>query len=788
MASYLHPGVYIEEISSGAKPIEGVSTSVTAFVGPANRGPVGAATLIGKYDDYADEFGNIVDEDDQMGLAVQAFYLNGGSAAYICRLAGEGSTSSSLDITGQGVAGGGPTANPVISITASSEGAWGDDVYIQILKPDQDSLSFDLSVGHQEQGEFVEDESFTGLTMVEDDDNYVITQVNGNSSLAEISLGDAAEIGGGSEQYQQATLTGGELDSSDATYFSAAITGAMNLTVNINSLGAELISIDPSGDFTGAHGTDGNAVASAIQTTVQNLGTLGAYQSFTCEYSPGGAANRFVLRTDEDDSAASIEVYGGDLAEILRLDSEQTSVLTGAAVAGTADLFSSVASGVPFLASSDDNVLTLDIDNHGDFTITLDPDTLDLQADNADDGATIARAIQNAVRAENTAIASYKDFTCSYSPAREFVLSSGSSRIRRSGISITDGALANLLGLDSSDLPVEVLGRATEQGTSHVVPVATLGNLQQGQQLTGGSTTVPTALDYGDFYNSVLRKVRDVSIIVLPGEEWAADGFGNPIISQTLAHCETTKSRVLIIDPPEGIELDQAATVSRMALPTSTYSVLYYPWVDVANPFYNEDSNPNAAKTLTIAPSALAAGMWAKIDARRGVWKAPAGVEAQLNAVAGLQHNVEDLEQDQLNPLGINCYRKLPNYGSVIWGTRTLATKADPEWRYVPVRRTAIMIEQSIYHGIQWAVFEPNDNPLWASLRSNIGSFMNGLFRAGAFQGATSDEAYFVRCGLGDTMTQGDIDRGQVIVIVGFAPLKPAEFVIVRIQQKVNQQ
>ena len=788
MASYLHPGVYIEEISSGARPIEGVSTSVTAFVGSANRGPVGEAILIGKYDDYADEFGNIVNEDDHMGLAVQAFYLNGGSAAYICRLAGDGSTSSSIDLNGQGVAGGGPTADPVITATARSEGAWGDDLYLQIIKPDQDSLSFDLSVGHQEDGEFVEDESFTGLTMVEDDDNYVITQVNGNSSLVEISLGDAAEIDGSSEQYQQATLTGGELDSTDAIYFSAAITGAMNLTVNINSLGAELITIDPTGDFSDVHGADGDAVASAIQTAVQNLGTVDAYQNFTCEYSPGGAADRFVLTSDEDDSAASIEIYGGDLAEILRLDSQQTAVLTGAAVAVDADLFSSAASGVPFLALSSDNILTLDIDNHGDFTITLDPDALELQGDNADDGATIALAIQNAVRAENTALASYKDFSCSYNTDREFILTSGSSRIRNSGVQVTDGDLANLLGLDSSDNPAEVPGRETEQGTSHVIPVETLGNLEQGQSLTGGTTTAPTAVDYGDFYNTELRKVRDVSIIVLPGESWASDGSGNPVISQTLSHCESTQSRLLIIDPPESTELDQAATVSQMALPTSTYSVLYYPWVDVANPFYNEDSNPNAAKTLTIAPSALAAGMWAKIDARRGVWKAPAGVEAQLNAVAGLQFNAEDLEQDQLNPLGVNCFRRLPNYGSVIWGSRTLATKAAPEWRYVPVRRTAIMIEQSIYNGIQWAVFEPNDNPLWASLRSNIGSFMNGLFRAGAFQGATSDDAYFVRCGLGDTMTQGDIDRGQVIVIVGFAPLKPAEFVIVRIQQKVNQQ
>jgi phage tail sheath protein FI len=153
-----------------------------------------------------------------------------------------------------------------------------------------------------------------------------------------------------------------------------------------------------------------------------------------------------------------------------------------------------------------------------------------------------------------------------------------------------------------------------------------------------------------------------------------------------------------------------------------------------------------------------------------------------------MEYIVEDAEQDQLNHLGLNCLRKMPGFGSVIWGSRTLSTKANPEWRYVPVRRTAIFIEQSIYGGIQWAVFEPNSHQLWSSLRANIGSFMDGLYRSGAFQGEKASDAYFVRCGKGDTMTQGDIDRGQVIIIVGFAPLKPAEFVIVRIQQKVAQQ
>jgi len=304
---------------------------------------------------------------------------------------------------------------------------------------------------------------------------------------------------------------------------------------------------------------------------------------------------------------------------------------------------------------------------------------------------------------------------------------------------------------------------------------------------SGANGSGPSADDYASFYSTTLRKYRDVSILLLPGEQWPSDGSSNDYITNTLTHCESTMSRVLILDPPADTELENATDVSDLSLPTSTYSVLYYPWVSVSNPLYHPDSNPTASKTLHVPASSIAAAIWAKNDTRRGVWKAPAGVETRVN-VSGLQYTIEDLEQDGLNPSGINCLRKRAGYGPVIWGSRTLATRADPEWRYVPVRRTAIYIEQSIYNGIQWAVFEPNAHPLWSSLRANIGSFMNGLFRAGAFQGTTANDAYFVRCGLGDTMTQGDIDRGQVIVVVGFAPLKPAEFVILRIQQKVAQQ
>ncbi len=343
-----------------------------------------------------------------------------------------------------------------------------------------------------------------------------------------------------------------------------------------------------------------------------------------------------------------------------------------------------------------------------------------------------------------------------------------------------DNFVEKVVNSSSNLIEVSVVGAATTMPDD----TASGGTALNGD--TSGTSSAAGASDYLTFYDNTLRKYRDVSIIVLPGQQWPASGAGNQFISNTISHCEATMSRVVIVDP-ENTEFTDGAQVDGMSFPTSTYSVLYYPWVQVTNPLYSPDNNPTASKTAAIPPSAIAAGMWTKIDGKRGVWKAPAGVETRIS-VSGLEEHVEDLEQDYLNPRGVNCIRRRPGYGPVFWGSRTLATKADPEWRYVPVRRTAIYIEQSIYNGIQWSVFEPNDHPLWSSLRANIGSFMNGLFRAGAFQGKTADEAYFVRCGLGDTMTQGDIDRGQVIIVVGFAPLKPAEFVILRLQQKVGQQ
>jgi hypothetical protein len=192
--------------------------------------------------------------------------------------------------------------------------------------------------------------------------------------------------------------------------------------------------------------------------------------------------------------------------------------------------------------------------------------------------------------------------------------------------------------------------------------------------------------------------------------------------------------------------------------------------------------DPVTNRPMNIPPSGHMAGVWARNDNTRGVHKAPAN--EVVRGATGLAQQITKGEQDTLNPFGVNCIRAFPGMGIRIWGARTLSS--NPSWRYINVRRLFNYVEKSIERGTQWVVFEPNDEPLWAQIRLNVGAFMQTLFRQGAFQGSSPKEAYFVKCS-SETTTQTDIDNGIVNIVVGFAPLKPAEFVVIQIQQIAPQ-
>ncbi|SFT86826.1 phage tail sheath family protein [Sedimentitalea nanhaiensis] len=302
----------------------------------------------------------------------------------------------------------------------------------------------------------------------------------------------------------------------------------------------------------------------------------------------------------------------------------------------------------------------------------------------------------------------------------------------------------------------------------------------------GADSTAPGDADFQLAFDR-LKDHRSISIMVLPGLNWKDN---KTVYERAITHAEFMQNRMVLVDPENPVndakQLKTPKDVKDAGFPTSPYSTLYYPYLKVANPFYDAETAANLPATFEIGPSGMAAGLWGRIDGARGVWKAPAGLEATVRGALGPNVLIGNAIQDNLNEWGVNCMRAIIG-PTVVWGGRTLATKSQPQYRYVPVRRTQNMIGESLYNALQSVVFEPNDHKLWSGLRAGIGNFMDGLHRAGAFQGEKASDAYFVNCGLGSTMTQGDIDAGIVRVVVGFAPLKPAEFVVVQIQQIVAQ-
>ena len=306
-----------------------------------------------------------------------------------------------------------------------------------------------------------------------------------------------------------------------------------------------------------------------------------------------------------------------------------------------------------------------------------------------------------------------------------------------------------------------------------------------GKPLDTASITGSKAAKTGIY---ALEKADLFNLLCIPPDTREGDTAA-AVYQEAMAYCAERRAMVIVDSPAAwSANADQAAANAVAGLPALGLSgqaarnaALYFPRVLQSDPLRDGQID-------TFVPCGIVAGIMARTDAARGVWKAPAGLDAAINGIQGVQAPLTDLENGMLNPLGINCLRAFPVNGRVVWGARTLrgADQLADEYKYVPVRRTALFIEESLYRGTQWVVFEPNDEPLWSQIRLNLGAFMNTLFRQGAFQGKTPQEAYFVKCDK-ETTAQNDINLGIVNIVVGFAPLKPAEFVIVKIQQIAGQ-
>ncbi|MBI2767711.1 MAG: phage tail sheath subtilisin-like domain-containing protein [Chloroflexi bacterium] len=346
------------------------------------------------------------------------------------------------------------------------------------------------------------------------------------------------------------------------------------------------------------------------------------------------------------------------------------------------------------------------------------------------------------------------------------------------------GTLATKLGLDAApaaNVQRYALGGAAKRAQA----------LPGGGQQRGADGNPPAASDLlGDPVArtgiQAFEPVDLFNILAIPDTMNLSDSQAALVIAGAEAYCEARRA-FYVVDVPQPATnpreevgeirawLDGNATLRHKN------AALYHPRPQIADP-------QNDYRLRAIASSGLMAGLFARTDTERGVWKAPAGTDAALRGVQQLEYTLTDAENGALNPLAINCLRAFPVYGQIAWGARTLAgaDQLASEWKYIPVRRLALYLEESLYRGLKWVVFEPNDEPLWSQIRLNVGSFLHGLFRQGAFQGTTPREAYFVKCDK-ETTTDDDRNRGIVNILVGFAPLKPAEFVIIQIQQMAGQ-
>jgi hypothetical protein len=316
--------------------------------------------------------------------------------------------------------------------------------------------------------------------------------------------------------------------------------------------------------------------------------------------------------------------------------------------------------------------------------------------------------------------------------------------------------------------PIQLSGLPLQLATTPTVGAA-------GSQLTPGTAgnSGPFEFQLATAHGYALLGKLAFNLLCVPGETNAA-------VVQILEKFCSDNRAFLIVDPDQLANVQSGAPNLFNDGAPSDGATFYFPWVSAPDPLSNN-------RPTLFPPCGFVAGIYAATDATRGVWKAPAGTETGLTGVFGLQYLLADSDSGLLNPIAVNCLRQFPAFGTVVWGARTIAGSdaAGSQWEYVPIRRFALFLESSLYEGTQWAVFEPNAEPTWSQIRLSIGSFMQQLFLQGAFAGSSPQQAYFVKCDA-DNNPPASVALGVLNVTVGFAPLYPAEFIVIQIQQMIQ--
>lgn len=880
MAEYLHPGVYVEEKSSGVRPIEGVSTSTAAFVGVTAKGVPNKATFLTTWRAFVNKFGDVTRDGPYLPYAVEQFFANGGKRCYIVRALSDASAQlASVDLPSRESAG---PARATLRIAARGKGGWGNGLAV-LIEDGSANPTREFRIVVLNEGRTVE--FFDDLSMDPDSDRYVETTINDASDYIEVrdlhaatpllnGAGVRASAVTGAALATPVALAAGDtltltvpsgaavpaiaLDALTAPVAPQAVVDAINTAWSAHNLSAFLTdAADPAGAgrlrvrhnvagyehyFTigggavaggrplaglgGPRQGEGAAAGATLRSTSAptfnipaapgnilsitvhgnvlpdiNLttGATVAVETLLADLNAAFAApssggllrarqegNRLVVSTTNQGATNSALLIGGAANAVLGFLQWDGSAQPGAGSVG-------FGRAEPAFVQSDVGPFTLEQGANLSFTVNngvagadLAPVVVNFVAGAAFPNLqqVTANQLRDAVNAAAAAVVPANQIVASVVNGRVVVQQSRRGNYYR--LKVTDGLLSPNIRLRFETQPQTGYADG-DYGSPYFRPAFNIvAGANEARPFAGGNDGSPVS--NFDLIGTADRKtglhalddVNDVNFVAIPGASDPA------VVSAAIGYCAIRQDCFYIADATGKRDKNTPVTepphaqdyMRNKISPKNSYGALYYPWLEIADRA-GAGRNPRRF----VPPSGFVAGLFARIDNQRGVWKAPAGTETGLIGPIGLEYSVTDVEQDILNPIGVNCIRRFADSGIVVWGARTFAAQADPEYRYVPVRRYTIYLRQSIYRGTQWAVFEPNDAPLWEQLKANIDDFMMGEFRKGALAGATPDEAFSVKCDA-ELNPDSEVNAGRVNMEVAFAPLKPAEFVIIRISQK----
>lgn len=781
MPEYLAPGVYIEEIEIGAKPIEGVSTTTTGFIGMAERGPLNKPTLVTSFAEYQRIFGGYLSEKNYgnkrwLPYAVEGFFVNGGQRLYISRVATDEARHSSgflPDITRAAARdnGAGVGVTSVRDTTAMEE--------ILLLRDDPRSnrmrfvksakaITLDVSLNETCATD-------TEIIKMEKGAASYNIQESVRTRGVRITLDDVADLAA-----EDVLIINDETNSEICTVKSVDIdTKTITVRPPLKSGHSEDVELNRLTPSTTTKKPILEVRAGSITIPVADMGTdLNQNDAVRI-----GDEYFIIKATDEDHAIYVEETPGPEPGEGAEVKQSPAIKVTAADEGAWGNKIKIVASE----SSISSTVLT---------SPAHDQDYLDLETvTGMEDGTVLLLHTSPPVYGTVTEVIKTEDTT----RVKLQNMIAGSFELGLEASTVEFDLMANFDGTDESfrDLSMDedhsryiekVITEETsrlirvEDVRAHGLPKISVPAEGGVWKLAGGNDGIPPDDELNTTYEGkdspepadrkglyTLKNVDDISIVAIPGI--TTQHLQNKLI----IHCETTmKDRFAVLDSEEKADLDRIR--KQRNLYDSKYAALYYPWVRVFDPLSKKRTN--------VPPSGYMCGIYARSDIERGVHKAPANEIVRgalgLEEFDGVKRVITKGQQDILNPKGVNCIRAFRGRGIRVWGARTISS--DSLWKYINVRRLFIFLEESIEDGTQWVVFEPNDEKLWARVRQTITQFLTRVWRDGALMGTTPGEAFFVKCDR-TTMTQDDIDNGRLIVLIGVAPVKPAEFVIFRIAQ-----